>query len=89
MTLLKSGHCSSLAGILNVDAVVQSECLNVSVPFMRLQCVFAAAVSVCVLLSTVLRKYDKASNSFRVTHHLIKTEGNDYRIDGITVSAVW
>ena len=35
------------------------------------------------------RKLDKASNSYKVSHHLITTEGNDYRIDGITVSSVW
>lgn len=31
-----------------------------------------------------IKKFDKASNQFKVSHHLIKTEGNDFRIDGIT-----
>ena len=43
----------------------------------------------CAFLSTLLRKFDKASNQFKVSHHLIKTEGNDFRIDGITVSTVY
>ena len=49
----------------------------------------SALLQDCVSLSTVPRKFDKASNSYKVSHHLIKTEGNDYRIDGITVSPVW
>ena len=52
----------------------------------------SASVPVCsavrVLQSTVLREFDKASNSYKVTHRLIKTKGSDYRIDGITVSTV-